>query len=229
MSNRRISLWGSLILWFALTIPEAKGGAACEMYDLRFPVPGSKISELQPELQWAGENNANYRVLVSKVLPEGRILESVDTMVTGTSWRLRNPVSALTTVVKVLVSRNCPHVSIQDVNAKPPTFIVQVADQCAIKPHSLEQDDKVLRWTSTGGAGINVVQIFSVGQTDTGEVLTRRLAGYQVADEKWEIPQEFNEEMKRNVSPQKIWIASVQTRCGSLLSQSQALLLRTWQ
>lgn len=210
---------GLLFAWEAWAQP------ACERYELLTPKRGSQISDRQPELHWNGDVNASYRLQVAVLLPEGRVLESVDTVVTGTKWRPGAPVSVVTAVYKVLVSRNCPTMSIQDLNAQGPYFIVQSTDQCALKPRSVGQKGKALEWTSLSNADKFVVQIFSVTQATDGTVLTRRVNSYEVAGASWTFPEELNTEIQWGTQTMSSWVASVQARCGALTSLPQAVKL----
>lgn len=199
---------------------------ACERYELLTPKRGSQITERQPELHWNGDPNASYRLQVAVILPEGRVLESVDTVVTGTKWRPGAPVSVVTAVFKVLVSRHCPTISIQDLNAQGPYFVVQSADQCALRPRSVLQHGNALHWSSSGNVDSYAVQIFSVIQSADGNTLTRRISGYEVAGITWTLPQDLRMEMRRQGAASSSWVASVQARCGAMLSQPQAIKLQ---
>ncbi len=200
---------------------------ACERYELLTPKRGSQITDRQPELHWNGDPNASYRLQVAVILPEGRILESVDTVVTGTKWRPGAPVSVVTAVFKVLVSRHCPEVSIQDLNAQGPYFIVQSADQCALRSGSVLQQRNAVEWRSSGHVDSFVVQIFSLTPSADGGVLTRRVKGYEVTGSSWIVPEELHMEMRRERSASSSWVVAVQARCGALLSQPQAVKLHT--
>lgn len=198
---------------------------ACERYELQSPKRDSQIADRQPELQWGGDPAASYRVQVAVVLPEGRVLESTDTVVTGTKWRPGAPVSVLTSVFKVIVSRNCPTLSIQDLNAQGPYFIVQAAEQCALKPMSLRQQGSSLRWEAATSVDRYKVQLFSVVQAADGEVVTRRFEGYDVSGSSWSFPSEMTEKLTQRGIPDQSWVATVQAYCGSLISQPQAVKL----
>lgn len=199
---------------------------ACERYELLTPKRGSQITDRQPELHWNGDPNASYRLQVAVILPEGRVLESVDTVVRGTKWRPGAPVSVVTAVFKVLVSRHCPTISIQDLNAQGPYFIVQPADQCALRPRSVLQHGQAVHWSSSGNVDRFTVQIFSVTQSADGNTLTRRVHGYEVAGTTWTLPEDLRMDMRREGAASSSWVASVQARCGALLSHPQAIKLQ---
>lgn len=223
---RRVDLTRWWLLGLGLLMAcEAWAQPACERYELLAPRRGSQISDRQPELHWNGDPNASYRLQVAVILPEGRVLESVDTVVTGTKWRPVAPVSVVTAVFKVLVSRHCPTMSIQDLNAQGPYFIVQSADQCALRPRSVQQHGNALQWHSSGNVDRFVVQIFSVVQSADGGALTRRVNGYEVAGTSWTLPVELQMDMRREAAVPSAWLASVQARCGTMLSQPQAIKL----
>lgn len=215
-----------LVLWVAGQFSlGAWAQPACEQYELQLPRRGSQIAERQPELQWGGDASASYRVQVAVILPEGRILESVDTVVTGTRWRFKAPVSTLTTAVKVIVSRNCPTLSIQDLNSRGPYFFIQTADLCALKPQSVRQQGATLRWEAATPADRYVVQLFSVTQVPDGSVTTRRIEGYEVTGSSWSLPADVRTKMAQGAMAGQSWMATVQACCGSLISHPQATRL----
>lgn len=198
---------------------------ACERYELLTPKRGSQIADRQPELQWGGDPHSNYRVQVAVVLPEGRVLESIDTVVAGTRWRLGAPVSVLTAAVKVIVSRNCPTYSVQDLHAQGPYFVIQLADQCALKPLSVRQHADALQWTASVPADKFLIQLFSVMPAADGSVATQRMGGYEVTGPSWTFPADVKTKLAQGAKSGRPWVATVQARCGALLSQPQATVL----
>lgn len=200
---------------------------ACERYELLTPKRGSQIADRQPELHWNGDANSSYRLQVAVLLPEGRVLESVDTVVTGTKWRPGAPVSVVTAVFKVLVSRNCPTMSIQDLNAQGPYFIVQAAEQCALKPQSVRQQGMALHWEVVTPVDRFKVQIFSVVQAADGGVTTRRFDGYDVTGPSWSLPAEVKSKMAQSGVFGQSWVVTVQAHCGAMVSQPQAVKFST--
>ncbi|QKO21087.1 hypothetical protein [Rhodoferax sp. BAB1] len=211
--------FGLMSVWSAWAQP------ACERYELLKPKRGSQIADRQPELQWGGEANSSYRVQVAVVLPEGRVLESIDTVVTGTRWRLGAPVSVLTSAVKVIVSRNCSSYSVQDLHAQGPHFVIQATDQCTLRPQSIRQGADALHWIAPANSDKFVVQIFSMTQAADGVTTTQRLGGYEVVGISWKFPADLQAQLRRPGMADRSWVATVQARCGALLSHPQALVL----
>lgn len=215
-----------LLLTFCLMSAwSAWAQTGCERYELLTPKRGSQIADRQPELQWGGDANSSYRVQVAVVLPEGRVLESIDTVVTGARWRLGAPVTVLTSAVKVIVSRNCPTYSVQDLHAQGPYFVIQAADQCALKSRSVQQQADALHWSAPVNADKYVVQIFSMAQATDGVTTTQRLGGYDVAGISWKFPIDLKAQLRQPGMADRAWVATVQARCGALLSYPQALVL----
>lgn len=199
---------------------------ACERYELLAPKRGSQIADRQPELHWGGDVGASYRLQVAVILPEGRVLESIDSVVAGTRWRLGRPVPVSTAAVKVMVSRNCPSLTVQDLNAQGPYFLIQAGEQCALQPLSLRQQSGVLHWTASSSYDRFLVQIFAVTQADDGSATTRRISGYEVAAPTWTLTDDIRARLERGAATRESWVASVQALCGMLSSQPQAIALK---
>ncbi len=216
-----------LVLYFGLmTAWGVWAQATCERYELLTPKRGSQITERQPELQWGGETNSSYRVQVAVVLPEGRVLESIDTVVIGTRWRFGAPVSVLTSAVKVIVSRNCSSYSVQDLHAQGPHFVIQAAEHCALKPRSLQQQGDALYWSAPTHADKFLIQVFVVAQTADGAATARRIGDYEISGAAWTLPASIKALLDSGSSTGSYWVATVQARCGTLWSYPQAVPLR---
>ncbi len=218
-------LWLGMILNGACSTG-AWAQAACERYELLTPQRGTQIADRQPELQWGGDPHTSYRVQVAVVLPEGRVLESIDTVVIGNRWRLGAPVSVLTSAVKVIVSRNCSSYSVQDLHAQGPLFVIQAAEQCALTPRSLRRQGDTLYWMAPAHADKFLIQVFVVTQTPDGAATTRRIGDYDMTVAAWNLPASIKALLDSGRSTDSSWVATVQARCGTLWSHPQAVPLR---
>lgn len=198
---------------------------ACERFELSTPVRNSEIADRQPELRWNGGTSLKYRIQVAVVLPEGRVLESIDTMVVGAHWRLRAPVTVSRSVVKVIVSRNCPDYTVQDLHAQGPYFVIDATSDCALAPRAVRMAAGRLQWVAPAASDKLIVQIFSIRQETDGTVLTQRIDGFEVVGSSWLVPGELKAQLALEAAQGRSLLASVQAQCGSLLSQPQAILL----
>lgn len=197
----------------------------CEYPALQTPRRGSPIADLQPELIWAGDPQASYRVQVAVILPEGRILESVDTVVTGNRWKFVAPISVLHAAVKVIVSRNCPALSVQDLHADRPYFFINAFERCALKPSSLRQAKNALQWDGATPADKFIVQVFELTRDVEHFVQTRRVMLLETVTPNWTISDDILGQLRKATGSESTLVASVQAQCGVLLSPPQSLAL----
>lgn len=141
--------------------------AACTQHELVAPARGAVLQERQPTLRWQGPGQGNYRVQVTALLPEARVVAAHDIEVAGTTFRLPAPLPVERAAVKVLVSRDCPALDAQDVNALGAWFFVDVRDACVVEARSASYRDGTLAWVPAPGAEGYKVRIFN-GTTVAG-------------------------------------------------------------
>jgi hypothetical protein len=118
----------------------------CERVEIIAPAKGIHINDSKPEIRWQGNPQDTFRLQVAVVLPEGRLLDSIDTQVVGTRWAFGTPIAVPLAAVKVVVSRNCDNYTVQDLHAAPPHFFFDALARCAIEPMSVVQAHNTVRW-----------------------------------------------------------------------------------
>jgi hypothetical protein len=138
----------------------ARAEDPCERIEITAPRAGAHLDTPKPEIRWSGDPQGTYRLQVAVVLPEGQVLQSVDTQVVGTRWALGAPVPVALAAIKVVVSRHCGHYTVQDLHAAPPHFFYDARAHCAIEPQSLVQVENTLRWRASAGASRFAVTLF---------------------------------------------------------------------
>ena len=215
-----------MFIFLAISGGRVSAHMTCEKIEMSEPSRGSQINELQPELVWDGEPGKTYRLQVAVVLPEGRIVDSFDTMVLGGSWKFNRPISTSHAAVKVIVSSNCPLLSVQDLHADRPYFFVDTRLTCVVSPQSLRQISNRLEWKTTSDRLGYILQIFQLsapnGKFD-GSVPVDRIELHQP---NWDIPKDLIQKIRDGAKQGSMWIASVQAKCGpTQLSQPSAITL----
>lgn len=200
---------------------------ACERFEVNSPVKGSQTPELKPHISWSGDALLSYRLQLAVVLPEGRILDSVDLHLVGNHWVFTSPVSVPLAAVKVIVSRHCPALSIQDLQAQPPQFFINDLQSCVVEPLSVSQNKSSLQWRSSSKVDRFTVTLFMIHTDQSGLLTISRDARYEVQKSQWDFPVHVRNQLLLLTSNGASLVASVQAQCGAVWSQPQSLSLRS--
>ena len=206
--------------------PHAQAQARCEPVEADLPAKGSHIDDSKPEIRWPGNPQVTYRLQVAVVLPEGRLLESVDTQVVGTRWVLGSPIAVPLAAVKVIVSRNCGHYTVQDLHAAAPHFFYDALAQCAIEPMSVVQTQNTLSWKTVAKADKFAITLFEAISDQGKLVEVRRLDRFETTEPHWDMSPVLQGKPTAATSSVAIaMVASVEARCGVLWSQPRAITI----
>jgi len=202
---------------------QAYAQTQCERVEILAPVKGVHIDDSKPEIRWQGNPLDTYRLQVAVVLPEARLLDSVDTQVVGTRWAFGAPISVPLAAVKVVVSRNCEHYTVQDLNAAPPHFFYDARAQCAVEPMSVVQTQNTLRWKASPKADKFAITFFEA-VSDLGKLVeVRRIDRFETTESFWDIPAALQSKPVTTSSVASTMVASVQAQCGVVWSQPRAI------
>lgn len=111
---------------------------------------GVAIADPSPAIEWVPIRGVErYRLRLESRIPEGRVLEVIDSVVEGTSFQ---PPVALTDTrarVKVVVTEACGSTPPIDDGA---WFIIDPAPQCRLDPASVEFAGDSVQWSAVSGA-----------------------------------------------------------------------------
>lgn len=199
--------WLSLSVCFGASV-----AAACERIPVSTPARLQTLADRQPTLSWRGEPGERYRVQVAALLPEARVVALHDVEVTGTHWRLPEPLPVARASLKVVVSRHCPGLDTQDLLAQGPWFFVDARPACAIDPESLQATAAGLRWAPVALAQRYSVRAFEMRAFAAGEPL-QPLAEKEVQEPLWP----WN-----GVPAQSRQVLSIQASCDGLWGRPTA-------
>ena len=203
----------------------AQAQSPCERLEAIAPAKGAHIDNSKPEIRWPGDPQGSYRLQVAVVLPEGRLLQSVDTQVTGTRWAFGAAMPVPLAAIKVVVSRHCEHYTVQDLHAAPPHFFYDASAQCAIEPGSLTQVQNTLRWRASPGVNRFAITLFGA-VADHGKLTEmRRLDRIETIEPLWSLEEFFKSQPTNASAAPTSLVASVQAQCGVLWSQPRALAI----
>lgn len=212
------------IVWFVACLlswcTAAHAQFNCERLQLLEPTLGSELDEGQPQLSWPGDPKNSVRLQVMVILPEGRILDSVDTMAMGNQWRFPAPITAVRASVKTLISRNCPIFSVQDVSAEKASFFINTQSRCAIDSKSLSLKNNQVRWTLQPQATSYVIRLFELS-AKVDDLTTQFVGSYETLVPAWNVPVDMTSAAKLPTT----FVATVQSQCQSLQSRPEAIVL----
>ena len=205
---------------------QAQEGPACKIVEVISPAKASHIVDSKPEIHWQGKPQENYRVQVALILPEGRVLDSIDTQVVGTSWAFGAPIPVPLAAVKVLVSQHCKHYTVQDLNASPPRFFYDIRKQCAIEPATLLQTQNTLRWARPEKANNFAITLFEATTNTQGSLAQmQRLDRIESTEPQIDLSAKFHEQLAKRVLSKTSLVAAVQAQCGVVWGQPQAVAI----
>lgn len=111
---------------------------------------GQTVSDVRPKIDWEPIPGVErYRLRLESRIPEGALLEAIDTGVEGTSFQAPLRLTDVRARVKVVVSEAC--------NTLPPIddgswFVVDPTSRCRLEPRSVEFAGDQVRWSAVADA-----------------------------------------------------------------------------
>jgi hypothetical protein len=140
------------------------------------PVRGSTITDARPVITWPAIPGATrYRVEIEGRIPEGRILVSVDTQVTGTRFQPAQPLTDHRAAVKVRVTAGCPPDDGGGLREQTATFHIDTSPLCPAPARiALSSDRRNVEWTAVANAIRYDVTLLRADGTVARQEQTRR-------------------------------------------------------
>jgi hypothetical protein len=195
---------------------------ACTISPITQPILGHSAVELQPELHWEAPSDVQFRVQISVLAPEARVLMSVDTVVNGRRFKLPSAIPSNFAAVKVLVSQNCPQLDEQDLNAQGPAFFINNRESCVLDTGIERSGQDTMEWGKSRDATEYVARLFATKIELNDYVSSELLATYKTSETQWKLPDAANLKHSKNIA----LIASVQPMCNGHPGVVQSLFLR---
>ncbi len=116
--------------------------------------PSAIVADARPTLSWRAIPGASqYRVEIESRVPEGRVLVSLDTQVSGTSFRPPQPLTDFRSAVKVRVTAGCPIDDGSRLREKPARFQIDTSPLCP-GPERIgpSEDGRDIEWSAVPAA-----------------------------------------------------------------------------
>jgi len=149
----------------------AHAHAECAPVEILDPVRNSTIHGARPDIRWGGFSGVKvYRVQIESRVPEGRVIERIDTRVGDTRFVPPRPLTDRRAAVKLLVTADCPDST--SIATRPAWFFVDVAPNCpSIQKLSFSGASTKVEWARTSGATRYEVEAYSVSD---GRLIARK-------------------------------------------------------
>src|SRR5204862_7089925 len=104
--------------------------AECVPVEILDPVRNSTIHGARPDIRWSGLSGVKvYRVQIESRVPEGQVIERIDTRVGDTRFVPPRPLTERRAAVKLLVTADCPEPT--SIATRPASFFIAVAPNCS--------------------------------------------------------------------------------------------------
>jgi hypothetical protein len=115
--------------------------------------PAAIVADARPILSWRAIPGAGeYRVEIESRVPEGQILVSLDTRVSGTRFQPPRPLTDFRSAVKVRVTAGCPADDGSRLREKPSSFQIDTSPLCPAPARIGVSDDGQIEWSAVPGA-----------------------------------------------------------------------------
>jgi len=127
---------------------------ACERVQLLYPGEGALVAERRPAIRWEPLTGVDrYRVQLESRIPEGRVLVSLDTVVTGTTFSPPQPLTDFRAAVKLRVTSQCAAEGFEALREQAAWFYIDTSPACP-SPSGLRFDaaTSALEWRPEGPA-----------------------------------------------------------------------------
>ncbi len=150
----------------------AHAHAECAPVEILDPAKNSTIHGTRPDIRWGGLPGVKvYRVQIESRVPEGQVIERIDTRVGDTRFVPPRPLTDRRAAVKVLVTADCRESS--SVATRPAWFFIDVASTCSsIQKLSFSgASTSKVEWGRTSGATRYEVEAYSVSE---GRLIARK-------------------------------------------------------
>jgi hypothetical protein len=147
----------------------AHAHAECAPVEILDPAKNSTIHGARPDIRWDGLSGVKvYRVQIESRVPEGQVIERIDTRVGDTRFVPPRPLTNRRAAVKLLVTADCPEST--SIATRPAWFFIDVAPNCP-SIQKLSFSGARLEWTRTSGATRYEVEAYSVSD---GRLIARK-------------------------------------------------------
>ncbi len=164
--------WPRFIAALAAACSLAHVHAECAPVEILDPVKNSTIHGARPDIRWSGLSGVKvYRVQIESRVPEGQVVERIDTRVGDTRFVPPRPLTDRRAAVKLLVTADCPEST--SIAPHSAWFFIDMAPQCsAVRGLSLSAESAPkAEWLRATGATRYEVEAYSMAD---GRLIARK-------------------------------------------------------
>ena len=157
-------------LWAACSLGQAH--AECASAEILHPLRDATIHNARPDIKWRALPGVNvYRVQIESRVPEGQVIERIDTRVGDARFVPPRPLADRRAAVRLLVTADCPETT--SIATRPAWFVIDMAPSCsAVQGLSLtDTGTPKLEWARASGATRYEVEAYSVVE---GRLIARK-------------------------------------------------------
>jgi hypothetical protein len=141
---------GAIVLSLQVLRPEIS--PECREMAVRIAV--TEVAFARPRLEWSvAPGVEHYRVEIEGRIPEGRVLMSLDTRVSGTTFQTPQSLTDFKVSLKVRVTAGCPADDGSRLRERAASFYVDTSPLCPVPTRiALSGDRRSIEWSATPGA-----------------------------------------------------------------------------
>src|SRR5437879_1201590 len=164
--------WPRFIAALTTVCAWAHAHAECVPVEILDPVRNSALHGARPGIRWSGLSGVKvYRVHIESRVPEGQVIERIDTRVADTRFVPPRPLTERRAAVKLLVTADCPEPT--SIATRPAWFFIDVARNCpSIQKVSFSgASTSKVEWARTSGATRYEVEAYSMAD---GRLIARK-------------------------------------------------------
>lgn len=145
-----------------IVVSQTASAQDCPAAELMAPAIGQTVSAGRPSIEWrAIPGVERYRVQMESRIPEGRVLNRFDTVVSGTKFVPPTALADEQAAVKVLVTAECSAASQPTVIEEPARFFIDLRASCPVPAAVQAKDGKRITWGKVAGAQQYELAVYS--------------------------------------------------------------------
>jgi len=164
--------WPRFVVALAAACALARAHAECAPVEILDPARNSTLHGARPDIRWRGLSGVTvYRVQIESRVPEGQVIERIDTRVGDTRFVPPRPLTDRRAAVKLLVTADCPESA--SVATRPAWFFIDMAPQCsAVRGLSFSGESAPkAQWLRANGATRYEIEAYSMAD---GRLIARK-------------------------------------------------------
>ena len=137
-----------------LSLAGSSGPSTCQEAEVTEPAGGMTVTEARPVMSWREIPGASrYRVEIESRVPEGRVLVSLDTEVSGITFRPPEPLTDFRAAVKVRVTVGCLAEAGSKLRERAASFYIDTSPLCPVPARiAVSDNQRDVEWSAVSKA-----------------------------------------------------------------------------